>query len=93
MKYAVKMGSGAMIYKPSFIKTGSSIDRLLWGGGGIRGPSMVVSQAHFYFFETNRFRSSSLGRGRSFSSHVVLTGSGAHPASCPMGTGYYFPVG
>jgi hypothetical protein len=27
MKYAVEMGSGAMIYIPSFIKTGSGINR------------------------------------------------------------------
>jgi hypothetical protein len=26
MKYAVEMGSGAMIYMPSFIKTGSGIE-------------------------------------------------------------------
>jgi hypothetical protein len=25
--------------------------------------------------------------------HVVQTGSGAHPASYPMGTGSYFPRG
>jgi hypothetical protein len=34
MKYAVEMGSGAMIYIPSFIKTGSGIQKLIgWGGG------------------------------------------------------------
>jgi hypothetical protein len=27
------------------------------------------------------------------SSLFVQTGSGAHPASCPMGTGYPFPGG
>jgi hypothetical protein len=27
MKYAVKMGSGAMIYTPSFVKTGSGIQK------------------------------------------------------------------
>jgi hypothetical protein len=31
MKYAVEMGSGAMIYIPSFIKTGSAIQRLTRG--------------------------------------------------------------
>jgi hypothetical protein len=31
MKYAVKMGSGAMIYIPSFIKTGSGIKKLIRG--------------------------------------------------------------
>jgi hypothetical protein len=29
MKYAVKMGSGAMIYIPSFIKFGSDIQKLV----------------------------------------------------------------
>jgi hypothetical protein len=29
MKYAVEMGSGAMIYKPSSIKNGSSIQKLI----------------------------------------------------------------
>jgi hypothetical protein len=29
MKYAVEMGSGAMIYIPSFIKIGSGIQKLL----------------------------------------------------------------
>jgi hypothetical protein len=32
MKYAVEMGSGAMIYIPSFIKIGSGIQKLLRGG-------------------------------------------------------------
>jgi hypothetical protein len=30
MKYAVEMGSGAMIYIPSFIKIGSGIQKLIW---------------------------------------------------------------
>jgi hypothetical protein len=33
MKYAVEMGSGAMICRPSFTKTGSAIHKLLGGGG------------------------------------------------------------
>jgi hypothetical protein len=33
MTYAVEMGSGVMIYIPSFIKTGSRIQELVaWGG-------------------------------------------------------------
>jgi hypothetical protein len=32
MKYAIEMGSGAMIYIPSFIKTGSGIQKLIGGG-------------------------------------------------------------
>jgi hypothetical protein len=31
MKYAVEMGSGVMIYKPSFIKTCSAIQKLIGG--------------------------------------------------------------
>jgi hypothetical protein len=31
MKHAVEMGSGAMIYIPSFIKIGSGIHKLVWG--------------------------------------------------------------
>jgi hypothetical protein len=32
VKYAVGMGSGAMIYIPSFIKIGSGIQKLIVGG-------------------------------------------------------------
>jgi hypothetical protein len=32
MKYTVQMGSGAMIYIPSFIKIGSGIQKLMEGG-------------------------------------------------------------
>jgi hypothetical protein len=31
MKYAVEMGSGAVIYIPSFIKIGSGIEKLIGG--------------------------------------------------------------
>jgi hypothetical protein len=31
MKYAVEMGSGAMIYIPSFMKTGSGTQKLIGG--------------------------------------------------------------
>jgi hypothetical protein len=31
MKHAIQMGSGAMIYIPSFIKIGSGIHMLIWG--------------------------------------------------------------
>jgi hypothetical protein len=33
MKYATEMGSDAMIYMPSFIKTDSSIQNLMGEGG------------------------------------------------------------
>jgi hypothetical protein len=45
MKYAVEMGSDAMIYIPSFIKIGLGIQKLI---GGIH--SVVISQAYIYFF-------------------------------------------
>jgi hypothetical protein len=45
MKYAVEMGSGAMMYVPSFIKIGSGIQKLMGGGGYTRRhtDSMVAS--------------------------------------------------
>jgi hypothetical protein len=33
VKYAAEMGSGAMIYIPSFVKIDSGIQKLMWGGG------------------------------------------------------------
>jgi hypothetical protein len=33
MKYAVEMGSHAMIYTPSFVKTSSDIQKLIGGRG------------------------------------------------------------
>jgi hypothetical protein len=50
MKNAVKMGSGAMIYIPSFIEIGSAIQKLI-GGKHIHTDSMVISYADFNFFE------------------------------------------
>jgi hypothetical protein len=32
MEYAIEMGSGVMIYIPSFIKTGLGIQKLMGGG-------------------------------------------------------------
>jgi hypothetical protein len=40
MKYAVEMGSDAMIYTPSFIKIGSGIQKLI---GGVHTDSKVIS--------------------------------------------------
>jgi hypothetical protein len=39
MKYADEMGSGVMIYIPSFIKIGSSVQKM--GGGGFT-DSIVI---------------------------------------------------
>jgi hypothetical protein len=41
MKYVVEMGSGAIMYIPSFIKTGSGIQKLM-GGGGYTDTQTVV---------------------------------------------------
>jgi hypothetical protein len=43
MKYAVEMGSGAMIYIPGFIKTGSGIQKLMGGYTYRQADSMVIS--------------------------------------------------
>jgi hypothetical protein len=40
MKYAVEMGSGAVIYIPSFIKISSAIQNLI--GGNTHTDSMVI---------------------------------------------------
>jgi hypothetical protein len=45
MKYAVEMGSGAMIYIPSFIKFGSSIQKLI--GGRHRQHGDLISLLSF----------------------------------------------
>jgi hypothetical protein len=42
MKYAEEMGSGAMIYIPSFIKIGSGIQTLI-GGGGLHKLTFIFS--------------------------------------------------
>jgi hypothetical protein len=45
MEHAVEMDSDAMIYIPSFIKTGSAIQKIMGG----YTDTMVISQACFYF--------------------------------------------
>jgi hypothetical protein len=54
MNYAIVMGSGALIYVPSFIKIDSAIQS--WYGGGIHRhtDSKVVSYAYFYFFKIRK---------------------------------------
>jgi hypothetical protein len=46
----VQMGSGTMIYIPSFIKIGSGIQTLMAGGIYRHTDSMVIPYA-FYFFK------------------------------------------
>jgi hypothetical protein len=35
MKFAAEMGSGVVMYIPTFIKIGSAIQMLMGGGGGV----------------------------------------------------------
>jgi hypothetical protein len=35
IKHATEIGSCSMTYIPSFTETGSGIQKVLWGGGGI----------------------------------------------------------
>jgi hypothetical protein len=53
MKYAVEMDSGAMIYRPSVMKIGSCIQKLI-GGIHRHTDSMVIAYAYFYFFEIRK---------------------------------------
>jgi hypothetical protein len=42
MIYAAEMGSGVVIYIPSFIQIGSVIQKLMEGGGGERHAGSTV---------------------------------------------------
>jgi hypothetical protein len=48
------MGSGGMIYIPSFIKTGSAIQKLMGGGGHRLTDSMMIAYAYIYFFKVRK---------------------------------------
>jgi hypothetical protein len=54
MKYTVEMGSGGMIYLPSFIKIGSGIQRLM--GGIHRQHGDHVSLLSFFFNNESRLK-------------------------------------
>jgi hypothetical protein len=57
MKYAVQMDSGAMIYTPSFIMTGSDIQKLIWGDTQThRKQGDRISLLSFFFFENTASR-------------------------------------
>jgi hypothetical protein len=43
MKYAIEMGSGAIIYMPSFIKIGSGMKKLLGWGYAYRNTDIFFS--------------------------------------------------
>jgi hypothetical protein len=48
MKYAVEMGSGAMMHIPSLIKIGSGIQKWIWG--------IPIHKAYFNFFQNKKSR-------------------------------------
>jgi hypothetical protein len=54
MKYAVEMGSGAMIYIPSFIKIGSGIQKLM--GRVHRHTDSMVSLNLFFQSKKGRLK-------------------------------------
>jgi hypothetical protein len=53
-KYAVEMGSGAMVYVRSFIETGSGIQQFIWRINSHTGaqPGDLISL--LYFFEIRK---------------------------------------
>jgi hypothetical protein len=55
MKHASEMGPGAKIYIPSFIKTGSGIQKLMRGIHR-HTESMVISQTYFILFSNKESR-------------------------------------
>jgi hypothetical protein len=56
MKYDVEMGSSAMTYIPSFIKTGFAIQKLIGGHTQTRRhtDSVVTANAYFHFFKISK---------------------------------------
>jgi hypothetical protein len=50
MKYEVEMGSGAIIYIPSFIQIGSGIQRLI-DGIHRHTDSTEIAKAYFHLFK------------------------------------------
>jgi hypothetical protein len=54
MKYAVEMGSGAMIYISSFIKTGSGIQKLIGGDTQTHRQHGEPRKLTFIFFKIKK---------------------------------------
>jgi hypothetical protein len=55
MKYAVEMGSAAMIYIPSFIKIDSDIQKIM-GGGGNTQTAWRLHKPTFIFLQNKKSR-------------------------------------
>jgi hypothetical protein len=56
MKYGVEMGSGAMIYIPSFVRIGSGIQKLIGGEGIHRQHGDRISLLSFLFSLLSHFQ-------------------------------------
>jgi hypothetical protein len=56
MKYAVEMGSGAMVHIPSFISIGSAIRKFKGGGGQVHRHigSLEFTETYFHFFKIRK---------------------------------------
>jgi hypothetical protein len=54
MKYAVEMGSGAVIYIISFVKIGSGIQKLMGGGGGTQTHRQLGDGISLLLFIKNK---------------------------------------
>jgi hypothetical protein len=55
MEYAVQMGSGAMIYIPSFIKIGFGIQKLIGGDAQTRRQKGDVINLLFIYFQSKEY--------------------------------------
>jgi hypothetical protein len=80
MKYAVEMGSGAMIYIPSFIEIGSAIQKLM-GGGGTQTPTDVDHKTLHRFFKTKEGRQK-MRLSENFNAGFPLTPCSTIMSSC-----------
>jgi hypothetical protein len=54
MNYAFEMGSGAMVYIPSFVKAGWFCHSKFDGVIHRHTDSMVIASAYFYFFKIRK---------------------------------------
>jgi hypothetical protein len=56
MNHAVEMGSGVMIYVPSFVKIGSAIQKLIWDTQAHRQHGDCISLLLFFQNKENRLK-------------------------------------
>jgi hypothetical protein len=54
MKQATELCPGAMIYIPSFMKTGPGIQKLMWEGGLHRQHGDLISLVLIFFFKIRK---------------------------------------